>query len=46
MSTRDVSHNSDIAKMKTEQDGSFARKPSQFRNWVEKGGRFEPEKGA
>ncbi|KZT69209.1 glutathione S-transferase [Daedalea quercina L-15889] len=31
--------------MKTGQDGSFDRKPSQFRSWIEKGGKFEPEKG-
>ena len=42
---RDVSEFSDISKMRTEGDGSFKRKPSTFRNWVEKGGRFEPERG-
>ena len=46
MSTqRDVSHLSDITQMKTEHDGSFKRAPSSFRNFIEKGGRFEPEKG-
>lgn len=28
-----------------EQDGSFNRKPSTFRDVIEKGGRYEPEKG-
>ncbi|KAH9932939.1 glutathione S-transferase [Fomitopsis serialis] len=45
MTTRDVSHHTDIGKMKTEDDGTFKRKPSQFRDWLEKGGKFEPEKG-
>lgn len=44
-SSSDVSHLSDISKMKTEDDGSFKRKASSFRNFVEKGGQFEPEKG-
>ncbi|CAL1699003.1 unnamed protein product [Somion occarium] len=34
-----------IHKMKTEPDGSFKRKPSVFRNFIEKGGTFAPEKG-
>ena len=42
---RDVSSQSDISKMKTDSDGSFKRKPSTFRNTIEKGGRFEPERG-
>ena len=29
----------------TEADGSFKRKPSTFRNTIERGGKFEPEKG-
>ncbi|RPD54931.1 glutathione S-transferase [Lentinus tigrinus ALCF2SS1-7] len=46
MSTqRDVSTFSDISKSKTEQDGSFKRKPSSFREFIEKNGRFAPEKG-
>jgi len=45
MSTKDVSHLSDIKKMSTSADGSFNRKPSTFRNLIEKGGKFEPEKG-
>ncbi|KAL1948841.1 hypothetical protein VTO73DRAFT_10647 [Trametes versicolor] len=43
--TRDVSHLSDISKSISEPDGSFNRKPSVFRNFVEKGGAFAPEKG-
>lgn len=46
MSTsRDVSSQTDISKMKTEADGSFKRADASFRNVIEKGGRFEPEKG-
>ncbi|PAV15250.1 glutathione S-transferase [Pyrrhoderma noxium] len=41
---RDVSVQSDISKMQAEGDGSFKRKPSTFRNFIEKGGKFEPEK--
>ena len=37
---------SDISKMKTEEDGSFKRKPSSFRNTIQEGGEFPPEKGA
>ncbi|KAF5389512.1 hypothetical protein D9757_004197 [Collybiopsis confluens] len=44
MSTKDVSHQSDIAKMKVQPDGSFKRLDSTFRNTIEKGGQFEPEK--
>ena len=29
----------------TEADGSFKRKPSTFRSTIERGGKFEPEKG-
>ena len=29
----------------TEADGSFKRKPSTFRGTIERGGKFEPEKG-
>lgn len=42
---RDVSHQSNIAKMRTDGDGSFKRLPSTFRSAVEKGGQFPPEKG-
>ena len=45
MTSRDVSGQSDISKMSTEGDGSFKRKASSFRNTIEKGGKFEPEKG-
>ena len=43
---KDVKDWSDISRMQNEADGSFKRKPSGFRNWVEKGGKFEPERGA
>lgn len=43
--TRDVRNQSDISQMNTEKDGSFKRKASTFRNTIEKGGQFEPEKG-
>ncbi|THH12710.1 hypothetical protein EW146_g7441 [Bondarzewia mesenterica] len=42
---RDVSRQSDIAKMTVDSDGSFKRLPSVFRNSVEKGGQFPPENG-
>lgn len=46
MSTaKDTTTQSDIQKMKTEPDGSFKRLDSTFRNTIEKGGKFEPEKG-
>ncbi|RDB28046.1 Glutathione S-transferase omega-like 2 [Hypsizygus marmoreus] len=41
--TRDTTLQSDIAKMKTEPDGSFKRAPSSYRNTIQKGGQFEPE---
>jgi len=44
-SQRDVSNLADIAKSKTAEDGSFNRKPSTFRDVIEKGGKYEPEKG-
>jgi glutathionyl-hydroquinone reductase len=43
--TRDASLQADIAKMKTQPDGSFKRAPSSFRKFIEKGGQFEPVKG-
>ena len=43
--SRDVSHFSDISKSKTEPDGSFKRAPSSFRNFIQVGGQFPPEKG-
>jgi putative glutathione S-transferase len=42
---KDVSLQSDISKMKLEHDGSFKRAAAAFRNFIQKGGRFEPEKG-
>ncbi|KAI0355843.1 glutathione S-transferase [Trametes cingulata] len=42
---RDVTHLTDISKGLAEADGSFKRKPSTFRDTIEKGGKFEPEKG-
>lgn len=45
MTTRDVTAQSDIGKMKVEADGSFKRRASSFRNQIEKGGEFTPEKG-
>ncbi|KAI0641503.1 glutathione S-transferase [Trametes meyenii] len=43
-SKRDVTHLTDISKGLAEADGSFKRKPSTFRQFIEKGGPFEPEK--
>jgi len=45
MSGKDHSIWSDISKSKSEPDGSFKRRDSTFRNFIEKGGRFEPELG-
>ncbi|KAJ7929111.1 glutathione S-transferase [Mycena leptocephala] len=45
MTTRDTSHLTDISKMKTETDGSFNRLASLFRDFIEPGGKFAPEKG-
>ncbi|PPQ96856.1 hypothetical protein CVT26_006025 [Gymnopilus dilepis] len=42
-SARDTTLQSDIAKMKTEADGSFKRAAASFRNFIEKDGRFAPE---
>lgn len=42
---RDVSDQTDITKMKVEADGSFKRKDMVFRNFIKKGGEFEPEAG-
>ena len=43
--SRDVSHLSDIAKSPTEADGSFKRPASSFRNFIQAGGQFPPERG-
>ena len=46
MSTaRDTTNQSDITKMKTEPDGSFKRLDASFRNIIQRGGKFEPERG-
>lgn len=42
--TKDTTDQSDITKMKTEPDGSFKRLDASFRNTIERGGRFEPER--
>lgn len=44
--TRDTTSQSDLKKMKHEPDGSFKRPASSYRDWIKKGGKFEPEKGA
>lgn len=36
---------SDISKSKSEPDGSFKRQDSTFRNFIEEGGKYAPEKG-
>lgn len=41
----DHTEQSDILKFKTEADGSFKRPPSTFRDVIEPGGKFAPEKG-
>ena len=38
-------HQSDLNKMKMEDDGSFKRKASTFRNWIAADSEFAPEKG-
>ncbi|KZT25647.1 hypothetical protein NEOLEDRAFT_1133121 [Neolentinus lepideus HHB14362 ss-1] len=43
-SAKDFADQSDINRMKTEADGSFKRADASFRNTIQKGGRFEPEK--
>ncbi|KAJ7067887.1 glutathione S-transferase [Mycena amicta] len=42
--SRDTSHLSDISKMKAESDGSFNRLASVFRDFIQPGGKFAPEK--
>jgi hypothetical protein len=34
-----------VNKLKNEADGSWKRQVSSFRNWIEEGGDFPPEKG-
>ncbi|EIW80266.1 hypothetical protein CONPUDRAFT_82579 [Coniophora puteana RWD-64-598 SS2] len=40
-----ASKNADHRIVPTDKDGSFKRPDSAFRNWIEKGGKFEPKKG-
>lgn len=44
MTTRDVTHLTDISKMTTDAQGAFKRAPSSFRNFIQLGGQFPPEK--
>lgn len=43
MTTKDATLQSDITKLRTETDGSFKRADASFRNFIEKGGYFEPQ---
>ncbi|TCD60738.1 S-glutathionyl-(chloro)hydroquinone reductase [Steccherinum ochraceum] len=45
MAAKDVSGQTDITKMKEQPDGTFKRRPSSFRNHIQKGDQYEPEKG-
>ena len=45
MSSRDVSHLSDISRQAADAQGAFKRPPSSFRNFIQAGGQFPPEKG-
>jgi putative glutathione S-transferase len=42
---RDVSSQSDVKHLKREADGSFNRAPSTFRDIIQEGSKYEPEKG-
>ena len=44
-SARDVLAQSDLKKLKLEADGSFNRAPSTFRDIIQEGSKYEPEKG-
>ncbi|KAJ7485704.1 glutathione S-transferase [Mycena latifolia] len=44
MTSRDITNLTDISKIKPEADGSFKRVASVFRSFIEKGGKFAPEK--
>jgi glutathionyl-hydroquinone reductase len=44
MTTRDVTHLTDISKMAADPQGAFKRAASTFRNFVQVGGQFPPEK--
>lgn len=43
--SKDTSLLSDIGKMNLEKDGSYDRKPSTFRHFIQDGGTYPPEKG-
>ncbi|KAK7021152.1 glutathione S-transferase [Favolaschia claudopus] len=45
MAARDTSHLSDISKAKYSADGHFNRAAASFRDFIEPGGKFAPEKG-
>lgn len=45
MTTKDATLQSDITKLRTETDGSFKRADASFRNFIQKGGYFEPQLG-
>jgi putative glutathione S-transferase len=42
--SRDVSHLTDITRAKNEEDGVFLRPPTSFRNAIQHGGKYPPEK--
>jgi glutathionyl-hydroquinone reductase len=44
MTTRDVTNLSDITKIPTDAQGAFKRPASSFRNFIQAGGQFPPEK--
>ena len=43
--SRDTSHQSDVTKIPTDADGAFKRPASSFRNFIQAGGKFPPERG-
>lgn len=45
MTSRDVTALTDVAKFKTEADGSFKRQISTFRDTISVGGKYEPAPG-
>ncbi|KAF8504788.1 glutathione S-transferase [Russula emetica] len=44
MTTRDVTHLTDVSKIPTDAQGAFKRPASSFRNFIQAGGQFPPEK--
>jgi putative glutathione S-transferase len=46
MSARDTTAQSDVGQVPTDPDGTFKRVVSTFRDVIERGGKFEPERGA